>query len=277
MINYNEDLDYLQPIQIADGIYWIGFYDDNAGLHCNPYLIVEGDEAVIIDGGSRDHFSTVMLKILRLGVKPKNINRLIYSHFDPDLCGNLPHLEALIDSPELRIISHKENNTFLNYYSSVTPKLCIEDLGFEHTFKTGRKLKFYLTPYAHAPGNFITYDCKTGTLFTSDIFGSYDETWNLYGSLNEECHSCNPEKSCPIYKTSCPIYGIIEFHRKSMNSASSLRYALEIIEEIDPILVAPQHGSLIASKKDLQTIIRILKEEEYIGFDYFLQEKRNGS
>lgn len=55
MINYNEDLDYLQPIQIADGIYWIGFYDDNAGLHCNPYLIVEGDEAVIIDGGSRDH------------------------------------------------------------------------------------------------------------------------------------------------------------------------------------------------------------------------------
>ena len=91
-LNEDEELDYLEPIEIAEGIYWVGFADNNSGLHCNPYLIVEGDEAVLMDGGSRGDFSTVMLKILRVGIDPKNINRLIYQHFDPDLCGNIPHL-----------------------------------------------------------------------------------------------------------------------------------------------------------------------------------------
>ena len=47
-----ETLDYLQPIEIAEGVFWVGFADTNIGLRCNPYLIVDGDEAVLIDGGS---------------------------------------------------------------------------------------------------------------------------------------------------------------------------------------------------------------------------------
>lgn len=30
------------PVKIADGIYWVGYTDENRGLHCNPYLIIEG-------------------------------------------------------------------------------------------------------------------------------------------------------------------------------------------------------------------------------------------
>jgi flavorubredoxin len=174
---------YLQPIEIAEGIFWVGFVDTGAGLHCNPYLIVEGNEAVLIDGGSRGDFSTVMLKILRAGVNPNNINRLIYHHADPDLCGNIPHLEAIIENPDLKIISHKDNNTFINYYSSLTPKECIEDIGYKFRFSTGRTLRFIHTPYAHTPGNFMTYDEKTKTLFSSDLFGSYDRMWELYLKL----------------------------------------------------------------------------------------------
>ena len=36
------DLDYKEYIEIAPGVYWVGFYDKKAGLHCNPYLIVAG-------------------------------------------------------------------------------------------------------------------------------------------------------------------------------------------------------------------------------------------
>ncbi len=32
--------EYDRPIQIAEGIYWVGFYDESTNLHCNPYLIV---------------------------------------------------------------------------------------------------------------------------------------------------------------------------------------------------------------------------------------------
>lgn len=277
MNNLNKnDLDYFQPIRIADGIYWIGYADSDSGLHCNPYIIVDGDEALLIDGGSRDDFSTVMLKILRLGIKPNQINRLIYQHFDPDLCGNLPYLEAIIPNSDLKIISHRDNNVFINYYSSDTPKLCIEEIEYTYTFKSGRKIEFYRTPYAHAPGSFITYDCATRTLFSGDIFGSYDVDWSLYSNIPKECYECNLEAKCQLGETGCTVQSILDFHRRNMNSAESLRYALEQIEKLDPFLVAPQHGSLIDSKEELIMIINKLKNEKHIGFDYFLQGTKNG-
>lgn len=265
-----DDLEYLQPIEIAEGVYWVGFADSMVGLHCNPYLIVEGDEAVLIDSGSRDEFSTVMLKILRTGIDPSKIKRLIYQHFDPDLCGNIPHFEAIINNSNLKIISHKENNVFINYYSSKSPKLCIESLDYEFKFSSGRVLKFIRTPYSHCPGSFITYDCKTKTLFTSDIFGSYDTNWNLYSHLDSECHSCEPKKLCEIYNKECRLYGIIKFHELIMNSSKALRYALEQIENFDINLIAPQHGSLIDLEVDFKTIMNQLKSLENIGFDSFI-------
>lgn len=265
-----DDLDYMQPIEISEGVYWVGFADRKVGLHCNPYLIIEGDEAVLIDSGSRDEFSTVMLKILRTGIDPSKIIRLIYQHFDPDLCGNIPHFEAIINNSNLKIISHKENNVFINYYSSKSPKLCIESLGYEYKFSTGRVLKFIRTPYSHCPGSFITYDCKTKTLFTSDIFGSYDTNWNLYSHLANECHNCEPKRHCDIYDKECRLYGIIKFHKLIMNSSKSLRYALDQIENLDINLIAPQHGSLIDLEVDFNTIMNQLKSLEDVGFDSFM-------
>ncbi|HNY73845.1 MAG TPA: hypothetical protein PKL55_09925, partial [Syntrophales bacterium] len=32
----------------------------------------------------------------------------------------------------------------------------------------------------HAGGRIITYDTKTKALFTSDLFGSFSKTWDLY-------------------------------------------------------------------------------------------------
>ena len=56
--------EYERAIEIADGVYWIGFNDPQSGLHCNPYLVIDNHEAVVIDGGSRPDFATVMMKIL---------------------------------------------------------------------------------------------------------------------------------------------------------------------------------------------------------------------
>ena len=48
-------LDYLKPIEITEGIYWVGFVDNGASLHCNPYIIVDDDEVVLIDEIGRAH------------------------------------------------------------------------------------------------------------------------------------------------------------------------------------------------------------------------------
>jgi len=75
-------LDYEKAIPVADNIYWVGFYDELSGLHCNPYLIIDGEEAVVIDGGSRPDFPTVMMKILQTGIHPSSIIAMTYHIID---------------------------------------------------------------------------------------------------------------------------------------------------------------------------------------------------
>lgn len=264
----------LNPIEIADGIFWLGYTADNIGLHCNPYLIREGDEAILIDGGSRDDFSHVMLKILRTGIQPAQIKRLIYHHYDPDLCGNLPQLEAIINTKELRIISHMENNVFIQYYSKKTPKLDFRVLHNEYVFASGRRLTFHGTPFCHSPGSFMTYDEKTKTLFSSDIFGSYDASWNLYLELVEQCSSCQSQRICPETGKKCPLYGIDQFHRRIMTSNAALSGALSVIESLEIDRVAPQHGSIIRSPKDVRQVIAYLRQIDSVGIDNLASEKR---
>ncbi len=264
----------INPVEIADGIFWLGYVNNNVGLHCNPYLIRQGDEAVLIDGGSRDEFSIVMLKILRTGLKPAQIKRLIYHHYDPDLCGSLPQLESIIDSKELRIISHMENNVFIHYYSKKTPKLDYRVIGSNYTFESGRRLEFYGTPFSHSPGSFMTYDPRTKTLFSSDLFGSYDSNWQLDLQLIEGCESCGSQRVCPQTGVKCPLYGIDQFHKRIMTSSTALSHALDVIESLDVERIAPQHGSIIKNRQDVQTVIRHLRRIEHVGIDYLIAEKR---
>lgn len=266
------DLNYNEYIEIAQGVYWVGFHDKKAGLHCNPYLIVDGDEAVLIDSGSRNDFSTVMLKIMRTGTRAGQINRLIYHHSDPDLCGNIPHVEAIINREDLKIISHKENNVFINYYSVRSPLLCVEEMGFHFEFSSGRRLEFILTPYCHASGSFMTYDTKTGILFSSDLFGSYDCSWGLFTQVDEGCSNCKPEGICPKTQEKCQIQGIMEFHRRTMPSRKAMQYALDQLEQRKISLIAPQHGSVLDTPASQQIVIKRLRELKDIGIDYFLKE-----
>ena len=269
--NKKQELDYNNYVEIADGVYWVGFVDESAGLHCNPYLIEDNGEAVLIDGGSRNDFDTVMLKIMRTGTDPRNIKRLIYQHYDPDLCGNIPHMEALIDNKNLKILSHKENNIFINYYSTKSPKECIEDLGYEFNFASGRKLIFIRIPYSHSCGSFVTYDTKTKALFSSDLFGSNDANWDLFTVILEKCGYCEPENVCSVTEKPCQITGILDFHKRVMTSTKALRYALKQIEGLDISVIAPQHGGILNTPDSRQVVINRLKKLTEVGIDQFLE------
>jgi len=269
----NHAIDYNDSIEIADGIYWVGFADENAGLHCNPYLIVDHGEAVLVDSGSRNDFSTVMLKIMRTGTNPHNITRLIYQHYDPDLCGNIPHMEAIIGGDKLKIISHRENNIFIEYYSTRSPKQCIEEMDYAFAFSSGRRLTFIPTPYSHSTGSFVTYDTMTRTLFSSDLFGSYDANWSLYAQIIEHCGHCEPAVFCPKTHERCQMHGILNFHQRVMTSARALHYALSRIEELDIALIAPQHGGILDTPAARKAVVSQLTKLKSIGIDHFLEGK----
>jgi flavorubredoxin len=262
-----ETVDSDRPVEIAPGVFWVGFTDAQAGLHCNPYLIVDGGEAAVIDGGSRPDFPTVMMKILQAGVRPHQITALIYQHYDPDLCGSLPNFEEIIGAGRLRIISAAANNMFIRHYAARAPLVALENIGGRFAFSSGRTLAFVKTPYAHAQGSFATFDPASGILFSSDLFGSYGTQWDLFFSLKAPCLACADTARCELRGARCPVRDILKFHEKLMPSVRALRRALARLLPLPFNIIAPQHGSIITSPALMRYLFERLAALERVGID----------
>jgi flavorubredoxin len=267
-----DDIDIESSVEIAEGVYWVGFYDEQAGLHCNPYLIVDNDEAVVIDGGSRPDFATVMMKILQTGIVPNQIMALLYQHYDPDLCGSIPNFEDIIKRNDLKIISDSANLMFIRHYSVSTTLLPISKINYQYSFSSGRTLQFTRTPYAHSGGSIVTFDRQSGILFTSDLFGSLGLEWELFLSLKPECMDCVSYAECPEGRKICPIQDILDFHKTVMPSEKALKNALKQILDIPFTMIAPQHGSIIKGKETLRYVFELLATLKGVGIDGIIKD-----
>ena len=276
MINSDTtNIDYENPIEIAEGIYWVGFYDVKSGLHCNPYLIIDNEEALVIDGGSRPDFATVMMKILQTGIEPHQIKALLYQHYDPDLCGSIPNFEDIIERRDLKIISDESSLEFIRHYSVSSQMISIEDVNYQYKFSSGRTLEFINTPYSHSSGSFVTFDQKSGMLFTSDIFGSYGNEWELFFFFFSQCIDCVNLSKCPENRDHCPINDVLNFHKIIMTSRKALKYALKKILEVPFTALAPQHGSIITDRNIMRYIFEQLISQKEIGIDRIVEDEKS--
>lgn len=273
MDNSNYDA-YDRPVEIAEGIFWVGFRDGHTHLFCNPYLVIQDEQAVLIDAGSRTDFAAVMMKVLQTGIDPAQIVALIYQHYDPDLCGSMGNFIDMCDNRGLRVLSAESNRLFLSFYihRDRYPLLSsINDQDFRFNFHH-RSLRFIPTPYAHAQGSFVTYDEKTRTLFTSDLFGSFSTKRDLFIHLDEACYACKDYANCPEGKNRCPFPEMIEFHQSVMPCGKALRHAIRQIRQLDVDIIAPQHGSVLNRKRDIRFVADTLESLNGVGIDAIVQE-----
>jgi len=221
MTEYNYD----DPIAITEDIYWIGFYDDAANMHCNPYLLIDGDEAVLFDPGSVPEFPIIMRKIIDL-ISPDKISLIVAAHQDPDVCANLPIVEDLIGRKDLKVAAHSNTVRLIHHLGLNSEFYAVDENDYRYTLKSGRVLTFHPTLYLHAPGAITTYDTKTKSLFSSDLFGAIDEHWSLFDS-DRFPHDMD------------------SFHQNYMPSNDVMRFGLKNIESLDIARILPQHGSVI--------------------------------
>ncbi len=236
--SYNYD----EAVEVAPGIFWAGFYDKAAIFSCNPYLIVDNDEAVLVDCGSLGHFPYVARKVFSI-VEPKMIKGIILHHMDPDLCASVPLFQDIINQESLQIIAHWRASLLISYYSR-------EKMNFYHPeendnifkFSSGRILKFLPAHYLHTPGTINTYDEKTKTLFSSDIFGAFTPKWEIYADARYE------EK-------------MKGFHENYMPSSEIMQNYLSRIKKLEIGNICPQHGSVIPQKLVPQMIEALGKFE----------------
>lgn len=264
--------DTSRAVALKEGVFWVGFYDAQSGLHCNPYLIIDRDEVIVVDGGSRPDFPTVMMKILQTGITPDQIKALVYQHYDPDLCGSGPNFEDIINRTDLKIISGRENLAFIRHYAVKSELVALDQIDFSYTFSSGRKLKFIETPFAHSSGSFVTFDTQSRIMFSSDLFGSYGNDWQLFLNLPPECMDCSSLDQCLDQRHVCQVRDILDFHRKIMSNNKALRFALEKMAQVPFDIIAPQHGSIITERKLQDYIFSRLAALDDVGVDALVKD-----
>ena len=242
---------YRDAIEIAKDIYWIGMYLENDPFQCHPYLIKNGDESILIDPGSMLEFEETVRKVKTV-VDIKSIKYIILHHQDPDLAAAVPEIEKLIDRDDLFIVTHSRMSVLIKHYLVTSKYYEIDKHNNQLTTSNGYKLDFYTTPYCHSPGAFVSYEPKTKTLFSGDIFGGIEESWEFYAD--------------ETYFDKAKL-----FHQEYMPSKDIFNYALAKIEKLDINLIAPQHGSIIEKKY----ISNLIKDMKNLDCGLYIEEKYN--
>ncbi len=235
------DLDYSKAIEIGENTFWIGFNEEGSGLRCNPYLIIDNDESILIEPGSVLHFPHVIDKVKQI-IKLNQIKYILVSHQDPDLCSSIPLFKAEINNPDLQIITHSRASVLIEHYGARIPYYLIDQNNWHITLKSGRKIQFVFTPYLHFPGSFTSYDITTKILFSGDLFGAFTFQWGLYAND----HYAEAMKA---------------FHENYMPSKDILFHSMSKLEKLDIQQIAPQHGSIIQGNQ-VQKMISELKNLE---------------
>jgi flavorubredoxin len=208
-------------------IYWLGIPEDSA-FRCNTYLIVDGQEAILVDPGGHTSFEFVKNRVLQI-VPLEKVTALIVCHQDPDVAASMVDWLAL--NPEIKIISSVRTNILLPHYGKTVYTFTNINEYPVYYFVSGRKLKFVESPFLHFPGAFTTYDETAKFLFSGDIWASIDMDWKL---VVEDFNQHELKLTL--------------FHIDYMASNIAARGFVERIRHLDLEAILPQHGSLIPRK-----------------------------
>lgn len=226
------------PTEIADGIFMVGSGRLDRGLNCNPYLLVNNGRGVLIDPGSVLDGEDVLRNVKRL-MPLKKIEYVILQHQDPDLCACVPYFEK--KGLRARIATSTRASLLIQYYGIRSDYYLVNENKYKLDLDGGRALRFIPAPYLHFPGAFMTYDVRSKALFTSDLFGAFSNTPNLWADAG--------------YMESMKI-----FHERYMPSNDILRPVMELLLDMEISLIAPQHGSII--RKNVRDYIIALRDLE---------------
>ncbi|WP_332447779.1 diguanylate cyclase [Sphaerochaeta sp.] len=228
-------IDLSKPVQIAEGLWWVGSESTHRNLQCNPYLYTHEGWGILFDPGSKLDGRIVLEKTMSL-IDIDHLQAIVLSHQDPDLASAVPYFEEAGFKGE--VCCHERTSLILQYYGFHSPFYLVNYHSFSYTLKSGAAIGFLFTPYLHFPGAIMSYLPQVQALMTGDVFGSITADWHLYAGESY-------------------LDGMKAFHEVYMPSHEILSSAMESLQSYPLRLICPQHGSII--NKNLEMYIDTLK------------------
>lgn len=192
-------------VKINDFLYYIGVNDRQTqlfenqwplerGVSYNSYVIKSTKTALLdtVKITKVDDFVTKLKEVL----EGRDLDYLVIHHMEPDHSGAI---ETIIDLyPNVKLVGNKKTFELLENFYEVKDNLVLVD-DFD-TLDLGEvSLKFVKTPMVHWPESMVSYEEKSGILFSQDAFGGFgaldgtifdDEiNWDLYKSETRRYYS----------------------------------------------------------------------------------------
>jgi len=231
-----------EVVEVRPDVYWVG-RRNRTMLECNSYLRVFRNGAteisVLIDPGPPKDFEIVSAKVASVIGTIRRLDYIHLNHQDPDVSFNAGALQQA--SPRARVFCSEDTFRLATFYGLDPKRFIATESFFEGTttLPTGHKLVFVPTPFCHFRGAVMLFDPESCVLFSGDLFGGANAT-DLVGS----------ERSWP---------GVEMFHQIYMPSSQALRLAASRIRRLEPqpLVIAPQHGSLVVGPDVKATVEKI--------------------
>ena len=231
-VNLNEvKIDLREPTPLfqlkGHTIYWLGITDETA-FRCNAYLIIDGDEVILVDPGNRGFFQQVKDRVAQI-IDPDRVSAMVLCHQDPDVAASM--VDWLEINPDMRVFSTARTHVLLPHYGQADYQQVDVSTQSILDLPSGAQLRFIEAPHLHFPGAFTTFDSLSGFLFSGDIWAALDINWQLTVTSMAE-HSVMMDL----------------FHVDYMASNIAARGFVNRLEGIPIKAILPQHGSIITGE-----------------------------